>query len=257
MDETSAPADDGLGPGVLTAWGRRDRPAKGPRPELGVEGIVEAAMAVADADGLGAVSMSRVARELGASTMALYRHVASKEELLELMVDAASGPPPPVPLDQGWRPAITAWARNLHAAYRARPWALRVPTSGPPITPHGVAWMEQGLACVAGTTLAQWERVAAILAVAGYVRSDATLQADLAATAAATGLSPDAAFAAWGARLAPLLDDGRFPHLSALLTSDEPGAPSSPPTEGDAEFRFGLDRLLDGLEAHLRTARRR
>jgi AcrR family transcriptional regulator len=249
MDETSATP---LGPGVLSAWGRRDRPTKGPRPELTVERIVDAAVAVAEADGLGAVSMSRVATELGASTMALYRHVASKEELLELMVDAAHGPPPPVPVDAGWRPGLAAWARNMHAAYLARPWSLRVPTGAPPVTPHAVAWMEQGLACLAGAGLAQWERVATILAVAGYVRSDATLQADLTAAAAASGLSPDAAFAAWGARLAPLLDDRRFPELTALLTSEEPGAPGADNPEGDAEFLFGLDRLLDGIATHLR-----
>lgn len=250
MDETSATP---LGPGVLSAWGRRDRPAKGPRPELSVERIVDAAVAVAEADGLAAVSMHRVATELGASTMSLYRHVASKEELLELMVDAAHGPPLPVPLDEGWRPALATWARNMHATYLAHPWSLRVPTGAPPVTPHAVAWMEQGLACIAATRLAQWERVATILAVAGYVRNDATLQADLAAAAAASGLSPDAAFAAWGTRLAPLLDDRRFPQLTALLTSDEPGAPGADNPEGDAEFLFGLARLLDGIATHLRA----
>jgi len=252
MDETSATP---LGPGVLSAWGRRDRPTKGPRPGLSVERIVEAAVAVAEADGLGAVSMGRVATELGASTMALYRHVASKEELLALMVDTAYGPPPPVPLDQGWRPALEAWARNMRAVLGRRPWTLRVPTTGPPITPHSVAWMEQGLACVADTPLAQWERAATILAVSGYVRSDALLRADVDAAALDAGTSTDKTFEDWAVGLAALLDPAHFPHLTALLTADEPPAPtdpSGPGHEGDAEFTFGLARLLDGIAAHLR-----
>lgn len=255
MDETSATP---WGPGVLSAWGRRDRPAKGPRPELSVERIVDAAVAVAEADGLAAVSMHRVATELGASTMSLYRHLASKDELLQLMVDAAYGPPPPVPLDRGWRPALEAWARNMRAVLGRRPWTLRVPTTGPPTTPHSVAWMEQGLACVADTPLAQWERAATILAVSGYVRSDATLRADVDAAARDAGTSADATFERWATGLATLLDPGRFPHLLALLQADEPAAPADahaagPGHEGDAEFTFGLDRLLDGIAAHLRA----
>src|SRR5215469_11704523 len=80
--------------GLEAAWGLRGRPHKGPRPGLSLERIVAAAVRVADAEGLAAVSMSRVAAELGAAPMSLYRYVAAKGELLTLMVDAAYGPAP-------------------------------------------------------------------------------------------------------------------------------------------------------------------
>ena len=78
---------------VAAAWGVRERPHKGPKPGLSLGRIVEAAVRVADTEGLDAVSMGRVAAELGTAPMSLYRHVSAKEELLTMMVDAAWGRP--------------------------------------------------------------------------------------------------------------------------------------------------------------------
>ena len=91
----------GLPGTVAAAWGVRERPHKGPKPALSLARIVAAAVQVADAEGLDAVSMGRVAAELGAAPMSLYRHVAGKEELLTLMVDAAWGAPPDRPQPGG------------------------------------------------------------------------------------------------------------------------------------------------------------
>ena len=93
---------------VAVAWGVRGRPHKGPRPGLSLERIVAAAIRLADAEGLAAVSMSRVATALGTAPMSLYRYVAAKDELLALMVDAAYGPPPSGPLPSG-PAADTRW----------------------------------------------------------------------------------------------------------------------------------------------------
>src|SRR6202012_203739 len=92
MDEQPPPD---LPASVRAAWGRGDRPTRGPKPGLSLERIVDAGVRVADAEGLARGSMARVAQELGASTMSLYRYVAAKDELLGLMVDAAWGEPPP------------------------------------------------------------------------------------------------------------------------------------------------------------------
>ena len=89
MEAESVPAS------VAAAWGVRDQPRKGPKPALTLPRIVEAAIKVADTEGLDAVSMSRVAAEAGAAPMSLYRHVSAKEELIEHMVDTAWGLPPP------------------------------------------------------------------------------------------------------------------------------------------------------------------
>ena len=100
---TEPTAEAGLPGAVAAAWGGRERPHKGPRPALSLPRIVAAAVRVADAEGLDAVSMGRVAAELGTAPMSLYRHVSAKDELLTLMADAAWGdvPDPGAP-DAGW-----------------------------------------------------------------------------------------------------------------------------------------------------------
>src|SRR6266849_10257810 len=108
--------------------GGRERPHKGPKPALSLARIVDAAVRVADAEGLGAVSMGRVAAELGAAPMSLYRHVSAKEELLRLMVDAAWGDSPGQPAPgEGWRAGLARWAWAMHAAARRHPWVVRIP----------------------------------------------------------------------------------------------------------------------------------
>ncbi len=93
-DDGSGPMTAALPGSIAAAWGLRERPGKGPKRGLSLPQIVQAGRTAAAADGLGAVSMSRVATELGVGTMSLYRYVESKQELLDLMVDSALGPPP-------------------------------------------------------------------------------------------------------------------------------------------------------------------
>src|SRR5215510_3574422 len=123
--------------GVAAAWGVRERPHKGPKPALNLARIVDAAVRVADTEGLDAVAMGRVAAGLGAGPMSLYRHVSSKEELLRLMVDAAWGDSPgPLVLGETWRDGLSRWAWAMRAAIRRHPWAIRIPISGLPIMPR-------------------------------------------------------------------------------------------------------------------------
>src|SRR5215813_7601732 len=131
---------------VAAAWGIRDRPHKGPKPGLSLERIVAAAVQVADAEGLAAVSMSRVAAELGTAPMSLYRYVAAKDELLALMFDAAYGPSPTgTGDDAGWRAGLSRWAWTMRAAMQRHPWVLHIPISGLSTLPNEVAWFEEGL----------------------------------------------------------------------------------------------------------------
>ena len=132
-------------PGIELAWGRRQRPTRGPRPGLTLDRIVAAGIKVAMTDGIGALSMTRVATELGVGTMSLYRYVAAKDELLTLMVDSALGTPPPAPADEDWRAGLTRWAVAVRDTYQRHPWALRVPISAPPLAPNNVAWLENAL----------------------------------------------------------------------------------------------------------------
>ena len=236
-------SDTGLPASIEEAWGLRRRPRKGPKPGLDLDRIVGAAVKVAGTDGLEAVSMSRVAAELGASTMSLYRYVAAKDELLALMVDAALDAPTAAPAPgEGWRAGLSRWAWTYHDALRRHPWVLRVPISGPPVTPNQIAWLEDGLRSLGDTGLSEPEKLSVILLVSGYVRNEATLAADL-------GAAEREIMPAWGRQIAGLTDPERFPALHAVLASEVVARDDDP----DDEFIFGLERVLDGIDALVRA----
>ncbi|MEV8512388.1 TetR/AcrR family transcriptional regulator [Dactylosporangium sp. NPDC051484] len=241
--------EDGIPPVLAAAWGLRERPVKGPRPGLTLERIVAAGVKVAATDGLGAVSMGRVARELGAATMSLYRYVTTKDELLELMVDAAIGQPPPVPPGGGWRAGLTSFARAYLDLLRRQSWVIRVPFNSPPIMPNQIAWMNYGLATMGGTALRQDERLFAIMIVSGIVRNWALLAADINAAAQAGGVTTEQAMFGYGRLLKRLADPARFPAVGELVASGVLETPEGP----DDDFEFGLARFLDGLEALIRN----
>ncbi|WP_144122298.1 TetR/AcrR family transcriptional regulator [Catellatospora sichuanensis] len=233
----------GVPANIAAAWGLRERPGKGPKPGLTLDGIVQAGIRVAAADGIAAVSMSRVAAEAGASTMALYRYVRAKDELLELMMDAAIGDPPAIDPDAGWRAALTAWAWACREVYLAQPWTLRVPISGPPATPHQLAWMDAGLAALADTSLREEEKLSIILLLSMYVRNEAMVAADMQAAVQAVDTSLDEAIATYGKLLKLLVDPARFPALGRVIAAGVLDRADEP----HEEFVFGLERILDGV----------
>jgi AcrR family transcriptional regulator len=250
--------DDGdtdLPPSIAAAWGRRERPSKGPKPGLTLERIVDAAVQVAVSDGLEAVSMSRVAAELGSSTMSLYRYVAAKDELLALMADAVmvgaalDSPPAEPDSREDWRAELSRWAWAYHRVLRQHPWVLRIPISAPPVTPNLTAWLEGGLRTLRDTGLTEPEKLSVMLLLSGFVRNEATLAADIGAASAAPGTPKQEIMPRWGRLLATLTDQERFPALHAALASEAFDQDDDP----DAEFVFGLDRLLDGIGALVRA----
>jgi AcrR family transcriptional regulator len=244
---TSAKA--GLPDAIAAAWGVRERPHKGPKPALSLPRIVEAAVRIADTEGLDAVSMGRVARELGAAPMSLYRHVSGKEELLDLMVDAAWGDPPGAPAaGEDWRAGLARWAWTLRAGARQHPWVVRIPLKGLPIMPHEVGWFENALACLGGTGLTEARKASVAMLLGGYVRNLAATEADIGAAIRASGRSPSEWIAAYPRMLRDLTDPQRFPALAVFLASGVFDVADDP----DDEFIFGLDRILDGVAALVR-----
>jgi AcrR family transcriptional regulator len=243
----------GLPASIEAAWGVRPRPGKGPRPALSLERIVAAAARVAATDGLQAVSMGRVAADLGVSTMSLYRYVAAKDELLALMADLTfQAPPAPRGPEESWRDGLSRWAWTELGVYRRNPWVLRIPISGPPVTPNAMAWLERGLGCLGDTGLREGEKLSVMLLLTGFVRSQATFQADIAAAQAAGTTPPDPELMrSYGRLMARLTEPERFPALHAVLAAgvfDEAD-------EGDDEFAFGLERVLDGIETLIEKRR--
>ena len=230
--------DNLIPPSIELAWGRRRRATRGPKPGLTLDRIVAAGIKVAMTEGIGALSMTRVAAELGVGTMSLYRYVAAKDELLTLMVDSALGTPPPAPPGEDWRAGLIRWAVGVRSAYRRHPWALRVPISAPPLGPNNVAWLENALRALADTPLSEQEKLSTVLLVSGFVRNDVTLDLDLAAGAGGTNVMPT-----YAQMLGALIEGGDFPALEDAIASGALGDDD----DLDSEFEFGLARILDGV----------
>jgi AcrR family transcriptional regulator len=223
------------------AWGLQERPARGPRRGLSLDRVVAAGIKVALTDGLGALSMGRVARELGVGTMSLYRYVSAKDDLLALMFDAGIGRPPAIDPDvHDWREGLTLWAEGIRAAYRRHPWSLRVPITAPPLGPNNVAWLEAALQALTGTPLSEQEKLSTVLLISGFVRNEATLTADIAASAGGEAVMPG-----YGTMLQAVLPQHGFEALKRAIAS---GALDDDDNL-DSEFDFGLLRILDGVAA--------
>ncbi|MFC5751362.1 TetR/AcrR family transcriptional regulator [Actinomadura rugatobispora] len=240
----------GLPEGIELAWGLRERPGKGPKRALTLKGIIDAAVRIGSAEGLEAVSMSRVAAEVGVSTMALYRYVPSKNDLLALMTDEVLGAPPPLPdPEAGWREALSAWVRALREALGRYPWLLRAPITGPPIMPNNVRWMEAGLGAMRGMGLPPGPRISLLILLSNFVRSEVSLFHDLQSSFQAASTTEAEVIGDYGAMLTRLADPGHFPELRAIVAEgvffEGVGGP-------DEDFVFGLEILMDGLEALVR-----
>jgi AcrR family transcriptional regulator len=246
-------ADFDLPESIAAVWGLRERPIKGPKPGLSLEQIVDAGIAVANTDGLGAVSMNRVAARLGTGAMSLYRYVRAKDELLTLMVDAAFGAMPPVAVGAHWRKGLEQCAWFYHHALHQHPWTLRVPISGPPLTPNALTWLENGLRSLQDTGLAEHEKMSALLLVSSFVRSEATLMLDIVTAAADAGAAPDSIMPSYGRIVASLAPPERFPALHTVIAAGVFDRDDGP----DDEFIFGLSRVLDGIEVLIRERQER
>ncbi|GAA3782425.1 TetR/AcrR family transcriptional regulator [Plantactinospora mayteni] len=237
-----------LPPGLDLLWERLDAPTSEPKPGLSLSRIVHAAVELADAGGLDAVSMGRIAERLGFTTMSLYRHVKSKHEVLLLMLDAVATVP--AELDEpcaDWRLGLQRWCRTQWAMLHTHSWVTHLPIAGPPITPNQLAWTDRALAVLRDTGLTERDKAGVVLLIANYLLSAARLSTELGPAASGESV------AAYSTLLGDLVDVRRFP---ALRTAIDAGAFDYPPDATEQERRFdysfGLDRILDGVAALIR-----
>jgi AcrR family transcriptional regulator len=257
-----------LPPGLDLLWGRRERGRRGPRPGLSPESIVDAAVRVADANGLEAVSMARVAAELGFTTMSLYRYVANKEELLQLMWNAATfGADQLVIEGDDWRSRLRNWAILQRNMMDQHPWVTHMPMAAPPVAPNSLHFVERGLGTLDDTGLPDFEKLRVLGLLSSFTLSEARMADDArrAAMAAAqaaegAGTAPDMADGApeppqsFEGLLRELVDERTYPRLYRLAWSSEPDR--QPPEQSEFEqFLLGIDLILDGVQALIdRTA---
>ena len=256
-----------LPPGLDLLWGRRGQGKRGPRPGLSADMIVDAAIRLADAEGLEAVSMARVAAELGFTTMSLYRHVTSKEELLQLMWNASALSSEHMVLEgDGWRPRLRRWAEVQREVIDRHPWITQMPMGAPPVSPTSLMFVEAGLSTLDGTGLADQVKLGIIGLLSSYTLSEARMAND-AVRAAKEQAARDAATVASGGQPAPpwtfdallreLADEKTYPRLYRIAWTPPAGVDSGVNSGGDGptpaqleyeQFMFGIDTILDGVQ---------
>ncbi|HEY2636016.1 MAG TPA: TetR/AcrR family transcriptional regulator C-terminal domain-containing protein, partial [Solirubrobacteraceae bacterium] len=159
------------------------------------------------------------------------------------------GPTPEAQPGEGWRASLARWARAMAAAMRAHPWSTRVPVAGPPLTPNTVAWVDGALAALGGTGLAEAEKASVAMMLSGYVRNHVSLMGEVATNFLAAATTPDEAMRGYSDTLRALVAGERYPALRAVLDAGVFDRADPP----EAEFDFGLERILDGIEALTRA----
>ncbi|GIO13677.1 TetR family transcriptional regulator [Cohnella xylanilytica] len=256
-EDRDHPSLQNLPNGVLLSWGKIKQSKRGPKGELSIPQIVEAAMAIADKDGLGAVSMSRVAQSLGFTTMSLYRYVNSKEDLLILMQDAACDIPiPPERPDSEWREEMRDFVHASVKVMRDRPWFADIPIMSVPLTPNNLRIVDWGLRTMRNLPLGEYEKMSFVLLLSGYARHFGILMRDM-DRAVQAGASPES-FSGQGytEALKQLVGPDRYPYLSPIVHSGAYTEENRDDNPIGDDFEFGLDRLLDGIELYIEGKRR-
>ncbi|MFE2976909.1 TetR/AcrR family transcriptional regulator [Streptomyces sp. NPDC059258] len=242
-------------------WGTGERPGRGPKPGLTLDRIVTAAVAVADAEGLAAVSMRRLSTELGTGTMSLYRYVPGKAELLDLMLDRVLGEPlpsgdplpstdastapteaPPAPAD--WRAAVDTMARDYLENLRRHPWLLKINQARTVLGPSALRGLELALTGLRGMGLRDPELIGVIITVNSFVEGLARTQADAAEAVRQTGLSDEVFWDHQRPFLERAMLSGAYPMMASM--SEDTFSP-----EFD-QFEFGLQRLIAGFDVLVR-----
>jgi AcrR family transcriptional regulator len=229
-------------------WSRSEPGAR--RPRYTREQIAAAALAIADSEGIEAVSMRRVAMELGAGTMTLYHYVRTKSELLDLMDDSIMGEVlvPDDELAPHWRAALTQIATRSRDAFRRHPWALEG-LRGARGGPNGMKHFEQTLGAVSALDLSFEQKLELVLIVDDYVFGYVLRSNHSAGELADEASREDAC-----AYLASLIATGEYPHTAAMFEGyDVSGALDRmiAAFRNPDRFANGLERLMDGLEASL------
>ncbi len=221
-----------------------DRPAPAP---LSRDRIVRAAIELADGDGLDAVSLRKVAAMLDAGPMRLYRYLSTKEELLDLMVDAVYGEIPRAdPVDGDWRDALRSFAHGMRQAALRHEWFADLLGRRPHLGPEALANLEASLAAL-DAALSTGDIDSVIQArdavnayVIGALRSEITERR----TERATGLDERQWQVASSSYLNQVLATGRYPTLARVVSD-------AGDRDAKAKFDMGLDFLLDGIAARL------
>jgi AcrR family transcriptional regulator len=233
-------------------WGRNEPGRRGPKQRLSTDAVVHAAIALADAEGLPALSMRRVAQAVGVSPMSLYTYVPSKAELVDLMFDRVLGESAdPDPGCADWRAKLAFIARERWGLSERHPWLLDLAPHRPPLGPNVLRKAEVVLMALSGMGLDYADMAMAAEALQNYVTGALHAARDARETERRSGLTDEQ----WFQAVAPLLeqhfDPDAYPAIARM--GEARAAKARTPAERFARFEFGLERVLDGLDAFLQA----
>ncbi|WP_194816235.1 TetR/AcrR family transcriptional regulator [Nocardia sp. XZ_19_385] len=231
-------------------WRVPGKPARGPKQRSSIDAVVGAALELADAAGLEALTMRAVAAKLGLTPMATYTYVPGKAELVDLMLDTVYQRMPRAELSGlDWRARVTTIAEENRALLARHPWVAYLPTTRPPLGPGLAAKYDHELRAFERIGLSDVEMDAALTHLLGFVTSVARIAIDTERAAADSKMSDQQ----WWERAAPLLeqvfDTQRYPvaaRVGAAAGQNQDAAYSA-----DHAWQFGLTLVLDGLETLL------
>jgi AcrR family transcriptional regulator len=233
-------------------WRTHERPNRGGKSGLSVDRIVSAAIEIADADGLAALSMRRVAEHLGVGTMSLYTHVPGKGELIDVMLDTVIGEvdmPDDVP--GGWRARLESIARANWALYHRHPWILQVSTGRPPLGPNVIAKYDYELRAVDGIGLDDVEMDSVITLVGGHAEGAARFALEASQAEQRTGVTDEQWWSASAPILSRVFDASRYP--TAARVGAAAGEAYGAAYDIEHAFEFGLQRVLDGIAVFIQA----
>ncbi len=226
----------------ISIWDIPEQGTRGPKGRHDRAAVAAAAIKLADARGLDAVTMRGVAAELGIAPMSLYNYVPTKDHLIQLMIDMAGGEYRyPDPADR--RAAIADLARQGRAITRRHPWLPDASRRPAVIGPNGLRYIDSFLGLLAHSALDIAAKMEFIAMMNGFALMYGGMEATLAAQQASTGISPDQHAAAQVATLVSAAASGQYPTLAAALTASTP----SRERDVDEVFDSCVHRLIDGV----------
>lgn len=245
MEHSVFPGSGDPARSLALLWRTAERTSRKGKPDLNVDLIVRTAIELADTAGLAALSMRRVAEQLGVGTMSLYTYIPGKAELLDVMLDTVYGETTE-PTQPTWRQRLEHVARENLAMYQRHPWLTQVATSRPVLGPNAIAKYDRELRAIDGIGLSDLEMDSVITLIAGYVHGAARFAADAKAAEQSSGMSDEQ----WWYAHVPFLErimDGRSYPVAARVGSTA-GETHNAAYNPEHAFEFGLRCVLDGVE---------
>jgi AcrR family transcriptional regulator len=225
-------------------WDRPERAARGPAPSLSREQITTTAVTLADTQGIEAVSMRALAAELGVGAASLYRYIARKDELIDLMLDAVIGTDLHFEVGGDWREDLRSFAHGLRAMILRHPW-MAVPSAGlRSLGPNTAQRYEQVLSAIDGLGLKIDEMLVMVETLDAFVRGRALEELSEQEAVRRSGLDQEQWIQTQLPYIERLIESGRYPLLTRVLYDAR--APRDPDRLKHG-FDLGLERVLDGL----------